>query len=306
MYAPPETLWFDLFLGLGLITSYTGNIGFDFIPEKGYIFSTMEPIFHHSGLESLSITNICFEQVGNSRCPSPLLTRSTNLKELVLLNCDVSPEGLRQILSLPHALRRFTMKGEIQFSEHGHEHTANRQDYMDALRTHADSLEFLDVDLYYTSGQGVDLRGFSVLRELTLSTNELTGDYHKRSGEVGAVLPPSLRRLVLRDEFGTFPLAAILVKVAHGQLPVLNTVACHTSPGSLEDEQYMEEDEEDEDEDDVIYNPDFPLSKKREKNMELYADAFKNREIGFSIDDKPDPLWAKNCCPCGAGTIGIA
>ncbi|KAJ5587660.1 uncharacterized protein N7459_003425 [Penicillium hispanicum] len=277
------------------------NIGYDFMPEKGCNFNTNEPIFHHPGLQSLSITNLFFQQFGDKELPAKDLTRSTVLEELILLNCDISPTGLSQVLLPPRALKRFTLKGQIPFSEYGYEHTKSRRDYVDALQSHAHSLEFLDLDLYYTRGESVDLRPFPVLKEFAIGTSELVGDENKRDGRLGDVLPSSLQRLILRDRLGIFPLAAIRDKVVRGELPHLKHVSCHFSPFEDEDEDdEVSSDEEESDDEDDIYDPDFPTGKKREKNMALFANAFKELGVDLSIDHVQDPIrpYQDASCAC--------
>lgn len=72
-----------------------------------------EAVFYHPGLRRISITGAVFTgfSLNNSKRLAPA-SRSTQLEELILLNCDIGPEAISEILTYPRALKRFTFKGE--------------------------------------------------------------------------------------------------------------------------------------------------------------------------------------------------
>lgn len=162
---------------IALLIFLSGHLGFDFdTDEATWILHPYEAVFFHQGLRSLTITGACVQT------PWPRLSgapahRSTQLEELRLLNCDVSPGQLSEMLSYPHALKHFTFKGQAPDPiVTGPAREANRSLYIDALKPHASSLESLDLDLYYPWREPISLRDFKALKRITISPWMLTGD----------------------------------------------------------------------------------------------------------------------------------
>lgn len=164
-------------VGCGL-TSLPGHLGFDYdnTDESTWILHPYEAVFFHPGLRSLTITGACVQTVW-SRLKGAPSHRSTQLEELRLLNCDLAPHQLSEMLSYPRALKHFTFKGQSPDPiVTGPVREANRSAYIDALRIHASSLESLDLDLYYHWTEPINLTEFKALKKLRLSPRMLTGD----------------------------------------------------------------------------------------------------------------------------------
>lgn len=167
-----------------------GQLGFDFdnYDESTWILHPYEAVFFHPNLQSLTITGACVQTVWSRLTGAPA-ARSTRLEELRLLNCDLSPRDLSEMLSYPRALKHFTFKGQSADPiVTGFVREANRSAYIDALKTHASSLESMDLDLYFPWPEPIDLTEFKALKKLTISRRMLVGDGNE-SQSPGKYLP---------------------------------------------------------------------------------------------------------------------
>ncbi|CAI7665454.1 unnamed protein product [Penicillium palitans] len=110
-------------------------------------------------LEKLQIQGATIEYLDpDAFAPKPTFTK-TGLKDLALLNCDVSPGILEMILAFPKGLTRFTMKDpwshpsgapdgwELDNIIHPYEYIKKIKQSSSA------SLEYLDLDLWYAGSQ---------------------------------------------------------------------------------------------------------------------------------------------------------
>jgi len=80
--------------------------------------SEKEAVFYHTGPRSISNTGAILRGLWAPEDFKPA-SRSTQLEELVLLNCDIGPEIISEILSYPRALKSFTFKGQMADCELG-------------------------------------------------------------------------------------------------------------------------------------------------------------------------------------------
>ncbi|CAG7985811.1 unnamed protein product [Penicillium nalgiovense] len=177
-----------------------------------------EKIFTLPYLRKLCITGVTFrefgledEQIGNF---------TTNLKELLLLNCRVSGEHHELIVGFPRALERLTTRVPVSLLSQYEE-----EDYMpfsDELSfRHAKSLEYLDLDIYGVADVGAQLEIFDVLKEI----NHVSFSNGSREGEVSLASSPQW--LTIRYEEGTsLQLDNIFEEVEAARLPNLRSVIC--------------------------------------------------------------------------------
>ena len=138
-----------------------------------------------------------------SRLTGAPARRSTRLKELRLLNCDLSPSHLSEMLSYPRELKHFTFKGQSADPiVTGFVREANRSAYIDALKLHTSSLESMDLDLYFPWPEPIDLTEFKALKKLTISRRMLVGDGNE-SQSLGKYLPSTfdLEGLTFRADY---------------------------------------------------------------------------------------------------------
>lgn len=189
---------------------------------EAWELDTRESLFFHHELRGMSLTGARFDEffLPHHHKAAP---RSTPLEELVLLMCDITPEGLSELLTYPRALKHFTFKGECHFKPK--KLSPNRAAYLNALMPHRLSLKSLDLDLYYQPcNEGVDLHEFSMLEELTIDPRMLKGD-DEAFLRLGEVFPPSLRKITFRGFicFDQLP-QIILQKVSEAELPHLHSL----------------------------------------------------------------------------------
>ena len=147
--------------------------------------------------------------------------RTTNLKELLLLNCGISTENLELIIRFPRALERLTIRVPVSLlSEYEEEDYLSFSGELSAR--HAESLEYLDLDIYGGLDVGFGLDYFDVLKEIVITPHSVIKDH---DGET--VLTSSLQRLTIRYEEGTgLLLDDIFDQVETAKLPNLRSVIC--------------------------------------------------------------------------------
>ncbi|KAJ5540064.1 hypothetical protein N7513_008396 [Penicillium frequentans] len=150
-----------------------------------------------------------------------LPSEHSTVKELVILNCEISMEDLRTILSFTEGLKSFTFRGPLPqgFAEEG--------GFPDLFMDHHDSIETLDLDVYWGTALASGLHNFSFLEKLTITPYSLVGTGTRPI----MPLPNSLKSLTFRYEPGKpIPLAVIYKSLTHeGQrtrLPLLREITC--------------------------------------------------------------------------------
>ncbi|PYH46416.1 F-box protein [Aspergillus saccharolyticus JOP 1030-1] len=192
-------------------------------------FDSRSSVVVHPHLKELSLVGAVVDGLGPDLEYEP---RSTPLESLTLLCCDVSAAGMGQLLSVPKALKHLTWKGVPAVNPPDF-WPADRMSYIQMIRTQADSLVSLDLDLWAPIHQHppLDLRALRCLRQLTVDPNVF------RRADVSAqecVLPGSLQKLVLRayreyslPDLG--PLALVYGWVSSGALPSLGCVTVQSA-----------------------------------------------------------------------------
>ncbi|OQE02802.1 hypothetical protein PENVUL_c038G06646 [Penicillium vulpinum] len=145
----------------------------------------------------------------------------TDLKELLLLNCQIDAEELELIVQYPRALERLTIRLPVSLQS-----AYEEDDYLffsEELSLHqSKSLEYLDVDIYGGASFGLSLDSFDVLKEVIATHHSMLGS---EEGEI--VLPHNLERLTIRYEQGTpLPLSFLLEVLEEKILPKLRTILC--------------------------------------------------------------------------------
>jgi hypothetical protein len=160
-------------------------------------------------------------------------TRSTCLESLILLNCDISPFHLAEVLTFPRALKHFTFKGmKLDRDRYFIMERRARALYVEALSTHASSLETLDFDISFMLPEPIDLSCFTALKRLTIGLPQLVGPPKAPSfksyspGTLRGRLPRNLEHLTFQDDIGHFHLREVYQIVLSGELPRLSQFTC--------------------------------------------------------------------------------
>ncbi|KAJ6137703.1 hypothetical protein N7471_004189 [Penicillium samsonianum] len=181
-----------------------GSLGHDSSLWHRWILKPVDTAFFHSGLESLALSH-CVIRGHRQNIPKNTPTRSTSLKSLMLLNCEISTSGLARLMEYPRALESFTFKGESRGNEEDMHQGYTRQMYVEALQAQSSSLEKLNLDIYMPWGKMINLTSFSVLKELTVTPSHLAGSRHgseyldHKTAPMRGLLPPSLEHLTFWD-----------------------------------------------------------------------------------------------------------
>lgn len=154
---------------------------------------------------------------GNFQAPD---FSTTELKELTLLNCDISPAELTRVLRFPKALKKLTWRcpaittilrrdgGDLSFPEA-------------AIDDSHQPLESLDIDIYY-GGQGF-VRFSNTLKHLTITPDTAAGFNGTGQDFMVSDIPPSLETLTIRhqEEQPQFVIPHVRNMPEAGRLPSL-------------------------------------------------------------------------------------
>lgn len=211
--------------------------------------------------------------------------RSTPLEELHLLNCDLDTLSLSLILECPRALKHFTFKGQsppMIFSPPFRD--KNRGAYIDVLKSHASSLESLDLDLYDWWEEPINLSDFKVLKRLAISTWMLTGDGNETK-PLGKVLPSSLEQITFRSQDSDFHFGDICELVRSGELRHLSSLSCQLPS------------------DWSLVSPEQVLAEQCNE-YQSFAQAFDELGVQLSVVRVPEPavMPENETCPCPCWT----
>ncbi|KAL5332546.1 hypothetical protein BJX70DRAFT_404494 [Aspergillus crustosus] len=201
--------------------------------------STRENIFLHPTLRKLSILGASIPSFPRY---NQTLHGTTNLQDLALLCCDISASTVSKLVSLPRALRRFTMAGARQLGD-GEFTDTRHERYFAALHVQAASLKVLEMGLWnFKKGHGapIDLRAFTVLEQFTLTPlmlppDEGQGHFHYLTPILQHGFPATLKNIVLfhlhHETFHIVEriiLAQLVRMFEAGGLPNLRTVTLAT------------------------------------------------------------------------------
>ncbi|KAL4886072.1 hypothetical protein BJY04DRAFT_213609 [Aspergillus karnatakaensis] len=212
----------------------------NFSDRAPWDLSKRSAIFLHPTLKSLTIVGGYMEDF-SLLDKNKARTFSTVLQELTFLSSHLTPLALREVLSLPKALQKFTLKGfGGQLPHHTH---PERKGVMDALEQQRQSLRGLELSFPFPSSDvnsPVNLRAFANLEDVAISPRLLELGDGDGAGMGGQVSPPkqspfpgSVRRLHFLDPHRQFIwaegdrvyLSVIARWVKDGELPNLKSVA---------------------------------------------------------------------------------
>ena len=100
-------------------------------------------------LEKLHIKGATIELFDPEVFEALSLIRETALKELILLNCDIAPETLAEILTFPEGLTHLTMEGQWWDKMRPHECYFDPREYVEEIvQSSSAGLEYLDLDIW--------------------------------------------------------------------------------------------------------------------------------------------------------------
>ncbi|OQE46754.1 hypothetical protein PENCOP_c001G08492 [Penicillium coprophilum] len=181
-----------------------------------------EALFSHPGLRKLCVTGAIFQL---SQSILPVLTTSSPLEELTLLNCIINPSDLETALGYPKALKRFTFRGPR--SQEMVDPVGETLCYVHSTLMHDSSLEYMDYDLYWGGDEETDFGELVRLKHLTTTLATLTGRECIELDPADDILPPNLESLTIRyDEVKPWLPSAIYEMVKDKKLPKLRRFTC--------------------------------------------------------------------------------
>lgn len=125
--------------------------------QGAWVLGTNEIVFYMEQLKKLHIQGAEIESLQPKDFATSLPSKKTALKDLALINCDLSPDTLGRILAFPESLTHFTMKGTCldvsgDFTSCGHSNLNGVSLYKFIERIEQSSsagVEYLDFDLCY-------------------------------------------------------------------------------------------------------------------------------------------------------------
>ncbi|KAF4760459.1 hypothetical protein HAV15_007438 [Penicillium sp. str.  len=173
-----------------------------------------ETIFTLPHLQKLCITGARFRRFGLEE--ASIDNRATSLKELLLLNCEVTPHDLALIIRFPRALERLTIRvpsSDVLDTQYDMDDYSFFSDKLNIL--HSESLEYVDLDIYWGTDYGIILHPFAVLSEVVITFTSMFGHIDE-----WIILPESLQKLTFRHEEGMLlQLSPLLDDIEDGNLP---------------------------------------------------------------------------------------
>ncbi|KAF1998220.1 F-box domain-containing protein [Amniculicola lignicola CBS 123094] len=159
-------------------------------------------VFAHPTLETLIIRRAKFDDKGFDFLERP---HTTALKALHLVECDISDDGLSDVLELPEALEEFVMTQTEEPSPELEETGDNLADYVVALKSQAASLKSFTIDSP-TLGcrRPLRMRDFAELTTLRMNWDyQLFGETSPKPRLFSVGLPPQLEVLEFFNDMGT-------------------------------------------------------------------------------------------------------
>lgn len=231
----------SIILALYVHTELKGTINLS--EQQNWELAQLDALFLHPTLQRLTIANA---RMASFTSFDPSRVRSTGLRELTLITCDIRPSHLCDILSMPKALEHFTTKGSAWRgrSLSGDDRASN----IDALRMHASSLVTLDLDLFLDDDrppmQPLAFVDFVALRHLAIELWIVRGHIEHGIVSRNRLLPRYLEELTLKCavqhvDLESYYLEPIYQWLKEGALPELKKVVLETTapvpniPGSM-------------------------------------------------------------------------
>ncbi|KAI2630106.1 hypothetical protein GGS21DRAFT_525584 [Xylaria nigripes] len=197
-------------------------------------------IFAHPTLETLFIRRAKLDYRGFDFIERP---HALPLKQLHLIDCDISDDALGDVLELPKALEEFVMTQSPQPNPELEESSDNMGDYIIALASQSASLGSITIDFpTLGSRRPLQMRDFTALKFFRVNWDwQLFGKKSKKPRLDSFGIAPSLEKLEFFNELGTddevaelldyliqtsyiaaraiktTPIQSIHTKLAHGQ-----------------------------------------------------------------------------------------
>ncbi|KAI0185742.1 F-box domain-containing protein [Xylaria flabelliformis] len=159
-------------------------------------------IFAHPTLETLFIRRAKLDYRGFDFNERP---HELPLKQLHLIECDISDDALGDVLELPKGLKEFVMTQSAKPTPDLEESSDNMGDYIVALQSQCESLEKITIDSpTLGSRRSLRMRDFNALKILRVNWDwQLFGKSSKKPRLDSFGVPPHLERLEFFNELGT-------------------------------------------------------------------------------------------------------
>ncbi|OQD88812.1 hypothetical protein PENANT_c003G02828 [Penicillium antarcticum] len=191
-----------------------------------------EIVFFMENLEKLCIQGAKVKRLHPGVFDRRVPPQKTGLKELILLNCDVSSDMLKEILTFFGGLKRFTLKGSDPdfpwpYGLYQHRFT---EAYIRALATNtSDTLEYLDLDVSEAESHS-DFTSLANLKHLIVPASIFKPQaLHTDISSSGRRLPTTLENLVIKDyEREGLRTDVLIGMLKNGQPPNLRTIKYET------------------------------------------------------------------------------
>lgn len=159
-------------------------------------------IFAHPTLETLVIRKA---RLGDKPFDLPDQPEETALKRLHLVDCDISDDGLYDLMHFPEALAEFVMTQSADPEPDLEETSDSIRDYIIAIEPQCRSLETITIDHPLLQDRtALSMRKFDKLRTLRLNwDHQLFGKSSKKPRLTSVGMPPELETLEFFNQLGT-------------------------------------------------------------------------------------------------------
>lgn len=159
-------------------------------------------IFAHPTLETLVIRKA---RLGDKPFDLPDQPEATGLRKLHLIDCDISDDGLYDLMHFPSGLTEFVMTQSPEPGPDLEETSDSIRDYFIAIEPQCHSLETITIEnLFLQDRRALQLRSFEKLKTLRLSWDyQLFGHSSKKPRLTSAGIPPNLETLEFFNPVGT-------------------------------------------------------------------------------------------------------
>ncbi|KAF1735145.1 hypothetical protein CRV24_004066 [Beauveria bassiana] len=159
-------------------------------------------IFAHPTLETLVIRKA---RLGDKPFDLPERPEQTGLKRLHLIDCDISDDGLFDLMHHPAGLTEFVMTQSPEPGPDLEETSDSIRDYIIAIGPQCHSLETITVDHpLLRDRRALSMRQFAKLKTLRLNwDHQLFGHSSKKPRLTSVGMPPELETLEFFNQLGT-------------------------------------------------------------------------------------------------------
>lgn len=159
-------------------------------------------IFAHPTLETLVIRKA---RLGDKPFDLPDQPEETALKRLHLVDCDISDDGLYDLMHFPEALAEFVMTQSADPEPDLEETSDSIRDYIIAIEPQCRSLETITIDHPLLQDRtALSMRKFDKLKTLRLNwDHQLFGKSSKKPRLTSVGMPPELETLEFFNQLGT-------------------------------------------------------------------------------------------------------